>query len=314
MLHHLELQAMRGLVVVIGTLMSLLTLTAQHPGAAFFSLQCQPNAIMFSYNNTPVLQATVDQIAPPLLVARQTGQNQRILAGDVLSVWALSSDELQIHFDSDPDGTKWIVASSICGTIAQPQTAPNQTVAIAIAAGEGSASAFAYAGGGNAVAQAQASGQASALAYAVTYTSTATKPQPTHCTHTVHKGENLFQIARRYGISVHALGEQNNLRDISLLLVGQQLVVPCGGHNQPAAPPSTAPANAPTSTVPQVPVAAGFGSTCSSQAVHIMAPGDNLFRLAQRYGTTVAAIQTANQIADPTQILIGTPLRIPCVG
>jgi LysM repeat protein len=40
-------------------------------------------------------------------------------------------------------------------------------------------------------------------------------------------------------------------------------------------------------------------------------PGDQLGRIAARYGVTVAAIQKANDIADPNLIRVGQRLVIP---
>ncbi|MCS7282658.1 MAG: LysM peptidoglycan-binding domain-containing protein [Anaerolineae bacterium] len=44
---------------------------------------------------------------------------------------------------------------------------------------------------------------------------------------------------------------------------------------------------------------------------HIVAPGETLFSIARRYGTTVDAIAHANQIPDPRQIYAGQRLLIP---
>ncbi len=45
-------------------------------------------------------------------------------------------------------------------------------------------------------------------------------------THTVVIGDTLLNIARRYGVSVDAIMQANNLIDPSLLVTGQQLVIP----------------------------------------------------------------------------------------
>ncbi len=44
---------------------------------------------------------------------------------------------------------------------------------------------------------------------------------------------------------------------------------------------------------------------------HIVAPGETLFSIARRYGTTVEAITHANRIPDPRQIYTGQRLLIP---
>jgi murein DD-endopeptidase MepM/ murein hydrolase activator NlpD len=45
--------------------------------------------------------------------------------------------------------------------------------------------------------------------------------------------------------------------------------------------------------------------------IHVVQRGENLFRIAQRYGTTVEAIAAANGIADPRYITVGQRLLIP---
>jgi lipoprotein-anchoring transpeptidase ErfK/SrfK len=44
---------------------------------------------------------------------------------------------------------------------------------------------------------------------------------------------------------------------------------------------------------------------------HVVRRGENLFRIAQRYGTTVQAIASANGIRNPNLIYAGQRLRIP---
>jgi LysM repeat protein len=68
----------------------------------------------------------------------------------------------------------------------------------------------------------------------------------------------------------------------------------------PAATPTPAPTPPPTPAPTPVP-----------QQTYVVAPGDTLASIAQQFGTTVAAIQAANGIANPNEILIGQVLVIP---
>jgi LysM repeat protein len=45
--------------------------------------------------------------------------------------------------------------------------------------------------------------------------------------------------------------------------------------------------------------------------IHVVQRGDNLFRIALRYGTTIQAIAAANGIVDVTRIYVGQQLIIP---
>ena len=45
--------------------------------------------------------------------------------------------------------------------------------------------------------------------------------------------------------------------------------------------------------------------------IYVVQPGDTLYDLARRFGTTVDAIVAANDIQDPNLIYVGQMLRIP---
>ncbi len=63
---------------------------------------------------------------------------------------------------------------------------------------------------------------------------------------------------------------------------------------------------------PGPPVSSSTQSPSSSGGrIHVVQIGDTLFRIAQRYGTTVNAIVQANNIQDPDQIAVGDTLVIP---
>ncbi|MFZ5916621.1 MAG: LysM peptidoglycan-binding domain-containing protein [Chloroflexota bacterium] len=104
--------------------------------------------------------------------------------------------------------------------------------------------------------------------------------------HVVQRGENLYRIALRYGVTVDALAATNGLSNPRLIFVGQRLVIPAAG---------SAPA-------PQPPAAGG---------VHIVQPGENLYRIALRYGATVQALASVNNILNPGRIYVGQRLVIP---
>ena len=84
-------------------------------------------------------------------------------------------------------------------------------------------------------------------------------------THVVQPGENLSQIAQRYGVSVEAIVQANGLEDPSLIYSGQTLIIPAPGEVVPTAtprPPTAAPQPAPPTAVP--PTAAPVPTTAPS--------------------------------------------------
>jgi LysM repeat protein len=52
--------------------------------------------------------------------------------------------------------------------------------------------------------------------------------------------------------------------------------------------------------------------SCGQNVTHVVQPGENLFRIALRYGTSIGTIQKANNISDMNQIVVGQTLVIPC--
>jgi murein DD-endopeptidase MepM/ murein hydrolase activator NlpD len=53
------------------------------------------------------------------------------------------------------------------------------------------------------------------------------------------------------------------------------------------------------------------GTASGSNQTYIVQAGDTLFAIAERFGTTIAAIQEANGISDPRALAVGTRLVIP---
>lgn len=60
-----------------------------------------------------------------------------------------------------------------------------------------------------------------------------------------------------------------------------------------------------------VPAADGPAPSMVAVVVHEVESGDTLGSIAQRYGTTVAAIMQANGLDDPDRLAPGDRLRIP---
>jgi len=81
-----------------------------------------------------------------------------------------------------------------------------------------------------------------------------------------------------------------------------------------ATPVPPTPTPTPTATpLPPTP-APTFTPLPPGQVTHVVQRGENLFRIALRYGTTVQAIASANGIANPARIYVGQKLTISTPG
>ncbi|MGE5581973.1 MAG: LysM peptidoglycan-binding domain-containing protein [Bacillota bacterium] len=98
--------------------------------------------------------------------------------------------------------------------------------------------------------------------------------------YTVRPGDTLYLLSQKYGVSVNALKQANNLSG-STLWVGQQLKIP-----GPA-------------------VSGGSSATYRVQA------GDSLYLVAQRYGISVDDLRRANNLSYDGTIYPGQVLTIP---
>lgn len=121
-------------------------------------------------------------------------------------------------------------------------------------------------------------------------------------THTVQAGENLTRIANQYGTTVQAIVQANNITNPSLVFVGQVLIIPAAGAVPGPLPPTTATVVAP----PPQPTAAPAG-----EIVHVVQPGENLFRVALKYGLSTAVVAAYNNIPNANVIYVGQRIRIP---
>lgn len=99
----------------------------------------------------------------------------------------------------------------------------------------------------------------------------------TENTYIVQKGDSLYLISRKFGITIDALKNNNNIVD-NTLIVGQVLKIPAQNEN--------------------------------TSNLYVVKKGDNLWSIAQKYGVTVNAIRILNNLTSDV-LKIGQTLIIP---
>ena len=108
-------------------------------------------------------------------------------------------------------------------------------------------------------------------------------------TYTVARGDNLWALSRRHGISVRELAAANDLRPDAMLKLGQVLVIP--GQAAPA-------------------VTADAGIDDPNVITYEIKSGDSLGLIARRHGTTVAKLKAYNNLRSDL-VRAGDTLAIP---
>lgn len=135
---------------------------------------------------------------------------------------------------------------------------------------------------------------------------TYTPPPPEHkpapstplaaSTYIIQSGDTLGLIARKHGVSATELAAANNLANPNKIRVGQKLKIPAGN----AAPSASAQKSA-------APAAAKPGA---AEGSYVVEAGDNLSKIAARFGVTAAALREANHL-ESDKIITGRKLVIP---
>jgi LysM repeat protein len=100
----------------------------------------------------------------------------------------------------------------------------------------------------------------------------------------VQKGDTLCGIARRFKLSLQELIEENHLDKGVPIYPGQRIILPG--------------------------IQADALEALAVDGKYTVRPGDTLFKIARRHGTTVAALRSVNHLRND-RILVGKVLKIP---
>jgi LysM repeat protein len=114
--------------------------------------------------------------------------------------------------------------------------------------------------------------------------------------HIVQRGESFSSIAPKYHVSVKALQAANPTVNPTGMQIGQKLVIP--------------PATAGAVNGQSVGTAPTAGN---AEQTYVVKAGDNLTKIADRFGTTIAAIKRANNLTTD-RIMAGDKLKIPATN
>ncbi|WP_226087029.1 LysM peptidoglycan-binding domain-containing protein [Mesobacillus sp. S13] len=106
---------------------------------------------------------------------------------------------------------------------------------------------------------------------------------PNTAEYTVVSGDTLWKIAAKFNTTISEIVTLNNLDPNKYLYIGQMLKVPATVSPEPAPQP----------------------------VIHTVQSGDTLWKIAQKYGTTIDAIIKANNLDPAKYLYIGQKLTIP---
>lgn len=164
---------------------------SQGTTSAGFQFTCTGYGLRVSSWQSELMTLSFDQLAGPLYTAILSNQNQYIASSNGASLWALKSNEFQVHWDSQPNTSKVVVDATLCGVI------PAQIL----------------------------SGQPTTNPTNPTYPTTTTYTTYT-TTYVVQRGDNLYRISLRFGRTVAQIAQANGITNYDLIYAGQTLIIP----------------------------------------------------------------------------------------
>ncbi len=145
-----------------------------------------------------------------------------------------------------------------------------------------------------------------AVIYAAT-TPIAATISPAAASHRVIKGDTLYNISKRYAVSIGALKSANNISRNNINL-GQVLAIP--GHTTQIISETTA--IAPVTTASTVTLVRNVEPVPGqSSGVYAVLPKDTLYSISRRACVTVGAIIETNAITNPNTLQPGQRLTMP---
>jgi LysM repeat protein len=118
-------------------------------------------------------------------------------------------------------------------------------------------------------------------------------PEAAGSEYVVIKGDSLWKIAKKNGVTVKAIEAANPNIDPAKLKVGQKLSIPGATSAGGSATDMT-----------------GSASAGNGDEIYIVKSGDTLSKIAKRNGVTVKAVESANGLST-TRIKVGEKLKIP---
>lgn len=139
------------------------------------------------------------------------------------------------------------------------------------------------------------------------------KPEPKFAAHTVSKGDTLYNISKRYDITVAQLQDANGLSDTNIAL-GQTLAIPT--VSIPAQSLSTsikqpifASAPVQSGTVTRRVVLPVVAATTPSD--YAVLKSDTIYAISRRTCLSPAALISENNLENPNQLTPGQMLKLP---
>jgi len=125
-------------------------------------------------------------------------------------------------------------------------------------------------------------------------------------TYVVRRGDTLSSIASRHGVRMSELVALNGLRSKHRIRIGQKLKLP----TEAGGAPTRIASYQPKKTVDEAPKIVATPAALPASGIYTVRRGDNLTRIAERFGMSVAELVAMNDLRSRHRIAAGQRLRV----
>lgn len=144
-----------------------------------------------------------------------------------------------------------------------------------------------------------------------TQATTATSTTTVSSSYTVKSGDTVGSIASRYGVSVSDIQKWNNLSNVNLIFIGQKLAIQANAKTTTTNTSTTSSSTQQTTNTTQTGSNSNVTNTATTgTSTYTVKAGDTIAKIANQFGTTVAKIQSLNNLSNVNLIFVNQTLKI----
>ncbi len=133
--------------------------------------------------------------------------------------------------------------------------------------------------------------------------------------HTVKQGENLWEIAQQYRLSLDFISSVNDLRRPDSLYIGQEIKIPIENNETDREGITKLSFEASQSNFQGMSVSLNEEFRESVKEIdYTVKPGENLWTIAQNYQVSLAELSQVNDLENAERLSIGQIIKVPLRG
>ncbi len=129
--------------------------------------------------------------------------------------------------------------------------------------------------------------------------------------HTISNGENLWTLAKKYGVSVDAIRAENGLEPDEGVVTGQKLVIPTDKSKAIKSQGKESKSGKGSKYTGDIKGSKGGHQSVKSRRKYVIQSGDSLWSIARKHNITLDALKRVNDWGANVKLVPGQTIRLP---